>query len=168
LDVACGNGNFARRLAARGARVVGFDFAEGMIERARAYPQVPEGAIEYAVVDTTDADTLDGLAGKPFDAAVANMALMDIVDIGPLLEFLAQNLRPGGRFVFSVSHPLTGTAQSPLRERAEDGGGEALEEPVFPEDPSLAGGDGGWADHFREFPPALVVRLRRPAVGAGG
>lgn len=27
LDVACGNGNFSRRLAARGARVVGIDFA---------------------------------------------------------------------------------------------------------------------------------------------
>ena len=120
LDVACGNGNFARRLAARGARVVGVDFAEGMIERARAYPEIPEGGIEYAVVDATNREELARLAGEPFDAAVANMALMDIADIGPLLEFRARNLRPGGRFVFSVTHPLTGTGHTALRERTDD------------------------------------------------
>ncbi len=120
LDVACGNGNFARRLANRGTRVVGIDFAEAMIERARAYPEIPEGGIEYAVVDVTNREELAVLAGEPFDVAVANMALMDIADIGPLMEFLAKNLRPGGRFVFSVTHPLTGTGHTALRERTDD------------------------------------------------
>src|SRR5512136_1547294 len=35
LDVACGNGNFARRMAEMGARVVAFDFSQTFIERAR-------------------------------------------------------------------------------------------------------------------------------------
>jgi SAM-dependent methyltransferase len=120
LDVACGNGNFARQLAARGASVVGFDFAKGMIERARAYPAGDAGEIEYAVADATSREELAALGNEPFDAAVANMALMDMAEIGPLLEFLAENLRPGGRFVFSVTHPLTGTGHTALRERTDD------------------------------------------------
>ncbi len=119
LDVACGNGNFSRRLAARGARVVGIDFAEAMIERARSYPEVDRGEIAYALLEVTSPEEPATLSGEPFDAAVANMALMDISDIAPLLDFLAESLRPGGRFVFSVSHPLLGTVHTLLREQID-------------------------------------------------
>lgn len=119
LDMGCGNGNFARRLAARGARMVGVDFAEAMIELAKSYPEAEGSDITYAVVDATDSNQLASLGEEPFDAAVANMALMDISDIGPLLRFLAKALRPGGRFLFSVSHPLVGTAHTLLREQVE-------------------------------------------------
>ena len=34
LDIACGNGLYARRLAALGAEVVAFDFAQSMIDHA--------------------------------------------------------------------------------------------------------------------------------------
>ena len=36
LDIGCGNGNYARRLAELGARVTAIDTSEEMIERARA------------------------------------------------------------------------------------------------------------------------------------
>ena len=62
LDVACGNGNFSRRLAARGARVVGIDFAEAMIERARSYPEVDRGEIAYALLDVTNPEELATLS----------------------------------------------------------------------------------------------------------
>ena len=39
---------------------------------------------------------------------------------------------------------------------------DALEEPVFPKELSPEGGSSDLTDHFRRFPPALVVRLRRP------
>ena len=35
LDVACGAGRFARRMAASGAQIVAFDHSERFIERAR-------------------------------------------------------------------------------------------------------------------------------------
>src|SRR5437762_10495700 len=47
LDVACGNGQFARRLARLGARVLGVDIAEGMIERARARTAEPGDRLEF-------------------------------------------------------------------------------------------------------------------------
>ena len=108
LDVACGNGVFARRMAALGARVVAFDFSARLIELARArtaeYPDLA-GRVEYHVRDATDEAALLTLGAGHFDAAVATMALMDMPAIEPLFAALSQLLKPGGRFVFSVSHP---------------------------------------------------------------
>jgi SAM-dependent methyltransferase len=105
LEVACGNGNFARRLAHLGARVVACDFSQVFIERARARTVENADRIEYHVVDATDREQLLNLGRWRFDAAVCNMAFMDMVTIDPLLEAASLLLKPGGRFVFSVMHP---------------------------------------------------------------
>ncbi|MDQ3855693.1 MAG: class I SAM-dependent methyltransferase [Chloroflexota bacterium] len=102
LDVACGNGVFARRLAELGARVVACDFSERLLERARARGTQ---RIEYLLVDATNEEQLLALGRRRFDAAVCNMALMDMTAIEPLMRALSQILKPDGRFVFSVSHP---------------------------------------------------------------
>jgi 2-polyprenyl-3-methyl-5-hydroxy-6-metoxy-1,4-benzoquinol methylase len=99
LDIACGSGVSSRRLARAGARVTAFDFAEQMIERARARG----GDIDYRVIDATDEQALTAL-GR-FDAALCNLALMDMAEIAPLYAALSAVLAPGGRFVFSVLHP---------------------------------------------------------------
>lgn len=105
LDIGCGNGALARRMAARGARVLGVDFSERFIDLARGHG-TPEGPdIAYATCNATDASALRSIAGAPFDAVTANMVLMDLVDLAPLAMALPRLLRPGGRFVFSVLHP---------------------------------------------------------------
>ena len=43
LDIACGNGEFARRMSGLGAQVLAVDFSEGMLERARSHG----GDVEY-------------------------------------------------------------------------------------------------------------------------
>lgn len=53
--------------------------------------------IEYHVLDATDEEGLMALGEGRFDAAVANMALMDITVIKPLFAALHRLLRPGGR-----------------------------------------------------------------------
>ncbi|HYN87060.1 MAG TPA: class I SAM-dependent methyltransferase [Ardenticatenaceae bacterium] len=105
LDIACGNGSFSRRLAELGAQVVAFDFSATFIERARARTIEYAERIEYRVADATDREQLLALGARRFDAAVSNMALMDMPTIDPLLAALSQLLKPGGRFVFSVMHP---------------------------------------------------------------
>ncbi|HEX8325197.1 MAG TPA: methyltransferase domain-containing protein [Tepidisphaeraceae bacterium] len=105
LDACCGNGNYARRLASRGAKVTAFDGSGVFIERARQRTPATL-AIGYHVTDATDEAALLGLAtGGPFDAIVCSMALMDLSDIGPLLRAGRQLLAPGGVFVWSVCHP---------------------------------------------------------------
>ena len=105
LDVACGNGLTSRRLAAMGAEVVAFDFAEEMIAFARKRTREHAGRITYHVLDATDESALLTLGEGTFDAVLSNMALFDIAEIRPLMRACARLLRPGGRFVFSVVHP---------------------------------------------------------------
>lgn len=106
LDIACGNGNFSQRLAEKGADVVAFDYSEKLIshakERRSAYPD----KILFQVCDATKNMDLRNLKkNRPFDKAVANMAIMDIADIEPLISSVHEMLKDGGIFVFSIHHP---------------------------------------------------------------
>jgi len=120
LEIACGNGLFARRMADRGADVVATDGAPGMIERARAYSSAP---IDYRCVDAADPAQLAALGRDAFDAVVCNMGLMDMSTIDPLMRGVARLLKPAGRFVFSVSHPcFHNTAATLVAEQSEPNG----------------------------------------------
>src|SRR6476619_5567764 len=82
LEIACGNGQFARRMAELGAQVLAVDFSEGMLERARAHG----GQVEYRHVDATDEEALLSLGeSASFDAVVNNMAIMDMQTIEPMI-----------------------------------------------------------------------------------
>lgn len=109
LDVACGNGAFARRLADQGAEVVACDFAETFITLARGRDSQRTTArkhpIDYRVVDATDESALLALGEDRFDAVLCNMALMDMIDIEPLFWAVPRLLREHGRFVFTIMHP---------------------------------------------------------------
>jgi 2-polyprenyl-3-methyl-5-hydroxy-6-metoxy-1,4-benzoquinol methylase len=104
LDVACGAGRFARRMAALGARVVAFDTSSAFIARARE--RTPSDAsIDYRVLDAANVDDMLSLGAGAFDKAVCTMALMDMPEIVPLFRALSKVLRAGGMFVFSITHP---------------------------------------------------------------
>src|SRR5215470_648036 len=89
LDIACGNGLTSRRMAATGAHVVAIDFSEQMIKRARKHNDDP-AQIDYRILDATNDDELTGLGERSFDAALCNMALFDMAEIGPLMRGLAR------------------------------------------------------------------------------
>ena len=105
LEIACGNGQFARKLTALGARVTATDFSPAMIERARAHTESFNDKIDYRVLDATNENELRTLGEHEFDAVVCNMALMDMLEIEPLFRAIPFLLKPRGRFVFSTMHP---------------------------------------------------------------
>ncbi len=114
LDAACGNGGYARHLAAQGAEVVAFDASRRFIELAQRRTTQWRDRISYKHLDATDRAALLTLGACRYDAAVCKMALMDMAVIHPLVSALAELLKPGGRFVFSVLHPAfncTGTSR---------------------------------------------------------
>src|SRR5262249_49784114 len=89
LDIACGAGRFARRMANLGGRVIAIDHSTTFIERARS--RTPnESGIEYHVADATNTDALLGFGIRRFDKAVCTMAVMDMPQIQPLLRALKQ------------------------------------------------------------------------------
>jgi 2-polyprenyl-3-methyl-5-hydroxy-6-metoxy-1,4-benzoquinol methylase len=124
LDIACGNGLTSRRLARGGAHVVAFDFSEVLIRIAME--RGGNDGIDYRVVDATDAGALSSLGHERFDAALCNMALMDMADIGPLMTALPSLLRPGGRFVFSLLHPCFNNPAVVQTGELQDRGGEVV------------------------------------------
>lgn len=106
LDIACGAGRFTRRMADKGAVVTAVDHSLSFIERARERSVGYEEKIEYHVANASDTQALSALPGTPFDAAVCTMGLMDMAVITPLARALPKLLKPRGRFVFSVLHPV--------------------------------------------------------------
>ena len=110
LDIACGNGNFSRYLAELGARVTAIDVSAGMIDRARRRTwELLDGEvasrIDYRVIDVTDTKAVEALGTNNFDAAVSNMAIMDMAEVGPMFGAVHGLLKPGGVFVCSLTHP---------------------------------------------------------------
>jgi 2-polyprenyl-3-methyl-5-hydroxy-6-metoxy-1,4-benzoquinol methylase len=104
LDIGCGAGRFARRMAGLGARMVAFDFSERFINRARQRTPA-ETPIAYHVADATDYHRLLEFGAGHFDQAVATMALMDMAEIAPLFQAISVLLKPAGHFIMTIQHP---------------------------------------------------------------
>jgi SAM-dependent methyltransferase len=94
LDVATGPGYIAERAAARGARVVGIDFAEGMLELARQRV----GGVELL---RADAEELP-FDGASFDAVVGGFVINHIPNPQRALAEATRVLVSGGQVAFSV------------------------------------------------------------------
>lgn len=116
LEIGCGNGAFARYLADQGAQVVATDRAAEFINLATARP-TPR--VEYRQVDATNPNQVAGLGVGAFDAAVANLVLMDMPEVSSLFRALPLLLGPGGSFVFAVLHPCFGYGIEPTPEPSE-------------------------------------------------
>ena len=98
LDAGCGTGYLSRKLHDRGARVMGIDFSERMIEIARAHN--PD--IDFRVDSCAELRTIDD---AHFDLVIANYVLMDTPDLhGTMLAFY-RVLKPNGVAVLVFSHP---------------------------------------------------------------
>jgi SAM-dependent methyltransferase len=100
LDAGCGAGPLTAALRDRGALVTGIDASAGMLELARRRPG-PD--VELRVADL--AEPLP-FADGAFDDVVASLVLHYLQDWGPTLAELHRVLRPGGRLIVSVDHPL--------------------------------------------------------------
>jgi ubiquinone/menaquinone biosynthesis C-methylase UbiE len=123
LDLGCGFGDFAREARRRGAlRVVAVDVSARMLEEAARLTRDP--GIEYRHASIEDLEP----EGPPHDLVVSSLALHYVQDYPGVLARVARLLRPGGRLVFSVEHPMcTARAQQQWVRGPE---GEALFWPV--------------------------------------
>ncbi len=99
LDVATGTGDLAIELASRvapGGEVLGSDFSEGMLERARS--KSARRAVEGLRFEWGDAMALPHEDGS-FDAATVGFGARNFEDLGRGLAEMARVVRPGGRVV---------------------------------------------------------------------
>jgi demethylmenaquinone methyltransferase/2-methoxy-6-polyprenyl-1,4-benzoquinol methylase len=98
LDACCGTGDLAVEAERRGGRVVGVDFSEPMLERARR----KSGAIEWVQGDALALPFGDA----EFDAATVGFGVRNLADLEGGLRELARVLRPGGKLaVLEITRP---------------------------------------------------------------
>jgi ubiquinone/menaquinone biosynthesis C-methylase UbiE len=99
LDLACGQGFFARAMADGGARVVGVDAALELIALAKKHS--PK-SISYYI---SSADHLDMLDPASFTAVVIILAIQNIKDMSGVFAACNRVLAPNGRFIMVINHP---------------------------------------------------------------
>jgi SAM-dependent methyltransferase len=102
LDLGCGPGLYASRMATRGASVTGLDFSPVSIAHARAH--IPAGA----ELDYVEGNYLRSLPPRPAD--LVTLIYGDYCALSPdrrraLLDQVRSVLAPDGRFVFDVYAP---------------------------------------------------------------
>src|SRR5581483_9400509 len=98
LDACCGTGDLALAARARGAGVVGLDFSEAMLERARAKSR----DVEWVRGDVLALPFDDA----SFDAVTVGFGVRNVDDLEAGLRELRRVLRPGGRLgVLEITRP---------------------------------------------------------------
>lgn len=100
IDLGCGPGLYANRLATTGASVTGIDISPRSIEHARAAAAREGLAVEYLLGDYLSLEV-----ERSYDLAM--MIMCDYCALSPsqrgsLLERVARILAPGGAFLFDV------------------------------------------------------------------
>jgi demethylmenaquinone methyltransferase / 2-methoxy-6-polyprenyl-1,4-benzoquinol methylase len=98
LDACCGTGDLAMAAERRGGQVVGLDFSERMLQRARA----KSGTIEWVQGDALALPFEE----SEFDAATVGFGVRNLADLEGGLRELCRVLRPGGSVaVLEITRP---------------------------------------------------------------
>ncbi len=101
LDLGCGTGNHALRLAARGYDVTGVDLSSEMLRRARDKADAAGADVCFIAGDVRYVD-----ARGPYDAALMMFAVLgyqhENADVRAAFSNTRRLLRPGGLFTFDT------------------------------------------------------------------
>jgi len=100
LDVGCGTGRHAVRLAQSGGTVTGLDFSTGMLEKARAKP----GAERVRFIHQDVSGTLP-FEPRTFDRVISCLVVDHVSDLKGFFAELCRVCRDDGFIVVSVMHP---------------------------------------------------------------
>jgi SAM-dependent methyltransferase len=116
LDLGCGFGPFCRYAVEQDANsVLGVDISERMLADAeRRGPGLP---IRY---ERADLETYVPTAGA-YDLVFSSLAVHYLADFDLFASRVHAALKPGGRFVFSMEHPIFAARSKPDFIRHQDG-----------------------------------------------
>jgi SAM-dependent methyltransferase len=103
LEVGCGAASAARWLATQGARVVALDLSAGMLRHARAEAEATGVRVPLLQADAMRLPIADNAVDLAFTAFGA-VPFVD--DSAAVMREVFRVLRPGGRWVFAVTHPM--------------------------------------------------------------
>jgi SAM-dependent methyltransferase len=102
LDLACGHGELANRLAARGGRVAGLDSSEVFLQRARADAAAAGVSVEYVAGDMRQIPWT-GRFDRVINWSTA-FGYFDDTTNRAVLDGIAGVLKPGGRLAMDLDN----------------------------------------------------------------
>ncbi len=101
LDLGCGDAAFGREALTKGCRTyLGIEGSHNMFKAAQQMLAGTTGQVVQATVENWDYPV------EAFDLVVARLVLHYIQDVDAVFKRIHQTLVNGGRFVFSVEHPV--------------------------------------------------------------
>jgi SAM-dependent methyltransferase len=101
LDLGCGDAAFGRIVLAHGGSAyLGVEGSRNMGALARETLAGTSGQVQHCVIEDWEAPA------AAFDLAVARLSLHYLADLAPVFAQVYKSLAAGGRFVFSVEHPV--------------------------------------------------------------
>ncbi|WP_240190005.1 class I SAM-dependent methyltransferase [Bacillus sp. P14.5] len=101
LDLGCGDGTFGKELLSKGAgHYTGIDGSKNMVETAVSTTSSPQASIRLG-----DLENLE-LNQNEYDLIISRMVLHYIENLESLVKEVYAAVKPGGKFVFSVMHPV--------------------------------------------------------------
>jgi SAM-dependent methyltransferase len=121
LDLGCGLGWFARWAVESGATGIdASDISVKMIERAEELtPAEMKPKISFAIKDLNDIGLQEGVYNLAFSSLTLHY--LSTESLRRLLGLIFASLKPGGRFVFSIEHPIYTAPSKPSPEKLHDG-----------------------------------------------
>jgi 2-polyprenyl-3-methyl-5-hydroxy-6-metoxy-1,4-benzoquinol methylase len=102
LDFGCGTGNLTKYLAESSNKVVGIDLSKDSISIANRHFNNIEN---LSFINSSIEDYSSRNDRTYFSLVVANMVLMDVTNLERVLKAIRSNLKCGGHFVFTITHP---------------------------------------------------------------
>ncbi|QLH76729.1 methyltransferase domain-containing protein [Halosimplex rubrum] len=116
LELGCGGGQCSVALAERGANVTGIDLSTEQLAFARDLSDERDTDVAFRQGDVTDLGMFDD---DSFDVAFNAYVFQWVEDLAACFREAHRVLRSGGRFVFSMPHPVYGLADPESHEIEE-------------------------------------------------
>jgi 2-polyprenyl-3-methyl-5-hydroxy-6-metoxy-1,4-benzoquinol methylase len=142
IDVGCGEGWLARRLASEGIEVIGVDVVPALVEAARSQGGGTFHVMSYAEIAA-------GALRERVDVVVCNFSLLGESSVDRLLAAMPGLLAPGGVLLVQTLHPLVAAPAEPYRDGWREGSwvgcGEGFGQPA----PWYFRTLGRWLETFR-------------------
>jgi 2-polyprenyl-3-methyl-5-hydroxy-6-metoxy-1,4-benzoquinol methylase len=128
LDIGCGEGWLAHRLAREGKSVMGVDAVPALISAARE-----RGPGEFQVLDYEQ--LAQAALGRRFDLAVCNFSLIGKESVEGIFRAMPQLLNPNGYLVVQTLHPRSACGELPYTDGWREGSWKGFS-PEFSDPPA--------------------------------